>query len=265
MPPLLRYRRCVRARNKPSRRHSSVRGKAGSFLRPAQPSGGRRAQRRSRAAAGRRLRLALDGREHGGIAHAAQRAERSCQRSKPYGPRDVGDGLRARRRSEAHARARLAPIGRRTVGSLGAGRTEPESLFQPGRSDPGDTRQLHCAASYVWVSPGFRYHHRKSQHPSFCHAATSRWQPFRSPSTPVAARRIRVSKPIRPSARLRFIAAHGSSRTSNSRPTSRHRLPRVTRRISTCRRAPAPRFSTRLADPPLDTNTPAVDATDASR
>ena len=51
-------------------------------------------------------------------------------------------------------------------------------------------------------------------------------------------------EPIRPSARLRFIAAHGRSRTSNSRPTSRHRLPRVTRRTSTCRRAPAPRSST---------------------
>ena len=59
----------MRAGNKPSRRHSSVRGEAGSFLRPAQPSGRRGAQRRSRAAAGRRLRLALDGCEHGGITH----------------------------------------------------------------------------------------------------------------------------------------------------------------------------------------------------
>lgn len=48
--------------------HSSVRGKLDSFLRPARGPRGRRAQRRSRAAAGRRLRLALDGREHDGIA-----------------------------------------------------------------------------------------------------------------------------------------------------------------------------------------------------
>jgi hypothetical protein len=132
---------------------------------------------------------------------------------------------------------------------------EPWAVAVPGEPNPrvyssldkrsGRHAPAPLAALYVWVSPGFQYHHRKSQHPSFCHAATSRWQPFRSPSTPVAARRIRVSKPIRPSARLRFIAAHGSSRISNSRPTSRRRLPRVTRPISTCRRAPAPRFSTR--------------------
>ena len=62
-----------------------------------------------------------------------------------------------------------------------------------------------------------------------------------------------VQEPMRRSVRSRFIGAHGSSRTSSSRPTSRHLLRREMRRISTCQAAPARRFSTR---PPSFRSTP---------
>ena len=75
------------------------------------------------------------------------------------------------------------------------------------------------------------------------HAATWRWQPLRSPSTPAAAKRIRVSRPTRPSVRSLSIAAPGSSRTSISRPTLRHPWPRATPPISTCHGARVRRFS----------------------
>src|SRR5262245_26826379 len=41
-----------------------------------------------------------------------------CRWSEPYGPRDARDRLRARRRTEADARAHLATVGWRTVGCL---------------------------------------------------------------------------------------------------------------------------------------------------
>ena len=62
---------------------------------------------------------------------------------------------------------------------------EPNPRVYPSMDEAiRETAPAPLAASFVSVSPGFPCRHRKSQHPSFCHAATSRWRPFRSPSTP---------------------------------------------------------------------------------
>ena len=54
--------------------------------------------------------------------------------------RNAGDGVRAHCRSEAHARAGLASVGRRTVGGFSAGRSEPARLSEHARRDPGNSR-----------------------------------------------------------------------------------------------------------------------------
>ena len=202
---------------------------------------GRRAQRRSRAAEGRRLRLALDGREHGGIALSAQRTERFAKGA------NLMDLVTL---VTACALAVDPKLMHALVWHQSGG--EPWAVSVQGEPNPRiyssldeairETRQLACVLRVglagLSVSPS--------------KVAASVLLPCRNvamAAVQIAKHASRCKAHPRLKADPTFCAVavyrgSWSSRTSNSRPTSRHRLPRMTRRISTCRRAPAPRFST---------------------
>ena len=243
-------------------RHSSVRGKPGSFLRPARVSRGRRAQRRSRAAAGRRSRLALDGAEHDGIDPSLS------------GRSDLANGAKAMDLVTLVTACALSvdpKLMHALVWHQSGG--EPWAVSRAGRSEPARLPQHATRRSGKIRSSSIRRRCTYRSRRRFRVAVEG--HSIRSPAMPQCRDGGRADheadspvqdtsaseEPIRRSVRLRFIAAPGSSRTSSSRPTSRHRLRRETRRISTCRRAPAPRFST---PPPIFRSTPGHSAVDAT-
>ena len=131
--------------------------------------------------------------------------------------------------------------------------------------------QFHCAASYVWVNRRAISRWRRSKYTIESRSIGPSAMPQRRDGSR-SDRQARQSLQGASASQSRsdLLRGCGLSRlmgAAGSQIRDRHRdigCQGMTRRISTCRRAPAPRFSTRRPIRPLDPNTPAVDATDAS-
>ena len=219
---------------------------ADSFLRPAQRSRGRRAQRRSRAAAGRRSRLALDGREHDGIGRRSAGGG-ACSNGAyvmdlltlvtacalAVDPKLMHALVWHQSGGEPWAISVQGEPNPRVYPNMDDAIRETRASFRRRRRACRSRRRFGITIESLSIGPSAVPQRRDGGRPD--HQARQSLQGASA-----------SQEPIRPSARLQSIAARGSSRTSSSRPTSRHRLRRAMRRTSTCRAAPAPRFSTRL-------------------
>ena len=106
----------------------------------------------------------------------------SLRRSRSDGPCNTGDGVRTLCGSEAHARAGVASVGRRTVGGFRARRSKSARLPRHARGDPGRFVPTSLRSTVRIGLAGVSVPPSKVTASVLLHAATSRWRPCRSRS-----------------------------------------------------------------------------------